>query len=194
MLHKYWRFKGAVTQDCCCTNWRGSRKYFWMEKGAEKLRRKVRRECAVCSGNRCVRHALQWQFRLYIPFLGIARPQPQFPHSCVLSDFYIPMISLHISSSRTGRPIVLPICYPLPVNVTKYKNYRNLYNTLIRKSKSKYFEDSLNENVKNPKKTWEILKEATVGTNFNPKIEKITVGGKQISDPVPRRLYFPALQ
>jgi hypothetical protein len=23
---------------------------------------------------------LQRQFRLYIPFLGIARPQPQFPH------------------------------------------------------------------------------------------------------------------
>jgi hypothetical protein len=50
--------------------------------------------------------ALQRQFRLYIPFLGIARPQPQFPHSCVLSDLYIPRISLHISSSRTGRPTV----------------------------------------------------------------------------------------
>ncbi len=25
-------------------------------------------------------HILQRQFRLYIPFLGIARPQPQFPH------------------------------------------------------------------------------------------------------------------
>ncbi len=31
--------------------------------------------------------ALQWQFRLYIPFLGIARPQPQFPHSCVCERF-----------------------------------------------------------------------------------------------------------
>jgi hypothetical protein len=46
-----------------------------------------------------------------------------------------------------------------------------------------YFEDSLNKKVKNPKKTWQILKEATVGTIYNPKIEKITVGGKQISDP-----------
>ncbi len=34
-----------------------------------------------------VRHALQRQFRLYIPFLGIARPQPQFPHSCVCERF-----------------------------------------------------------------------------------------------------------
>jgi hypothetical protein len=31
--------------------------------------------------------ALQRQFRLYIPFLGIARPQPQFPHSSVLERF-----------------------------------------------------------------------------------------------------------
>ncbi len=32
-------------------------------------------------------YALQRQFRLYIPFLGIARPQPQFPHSCVCERF-----------------------------------------------------------------------------------------------------------
>ncbi len=26
----------------------------------------------------------------FIPFLGIARPQPQFPHSCVLERFIFP--------------------------------------------------------------------------------------------------------
>ncbi len=31
--------------------------------------------------------ALQRQFRLYIPSLGIARPQPQFPHSRVFERF-----------------------------------------------------------------------------------------------------------
>ncbi len=30
---------------------------------------------------------LQRQFRLYIPFLGIVRPQPQFLHSCVCERF-----------------------------------------------------------------------------------------------------------
>ncbi len=30
---------------------------------------------------------LQRQFRLYIPFLGIARPQPHFPHSCICGHF-----------------------------------------------------------------------------------------------------------
>jgi hypothetical protein len=42
----------------------------------------------------------------------------------------------------------------------------------MRKSKAKYFEESLNENVKNPKKTWNLLKEATVGTKHCAKIAK----------------------
>ncbi len=32
-------------------------------------------------------YTLQRQFRLYIPFLGNARPQPPFPHSCVCERF-----------------------------------------------------------------------------------------------------------
>jgi hypothetical protein len=32
-------------------------------------------------------NALQRQFRICIPFLGIARPHPQFPHSCVCEQF-----------------------------------------------------------------------------------------------------------
>jgi hypothetical protein len=41
---------------------------------------------------------------------------------------------------------------PSPVNITKFKTYRNIFYTLIRKSKIKFYEDSLNSNVKNPKK------------------------------------------
>jgi hypothetical protein len=44
---------------------------------------------------------------LYIPFLGIARPHSQFPHSCVCERFtvYIHTIAL---------PILLPeICEPI---------------------------------------------------------------------------------
>ncbi len=51
-------------------------------------------------------HALQRQFRLYIPFLGIARPQPNFHIHVSMSDLYIPRIGPHIPSSRKGRPIV----------------------------------------------------------------------------------------
>ncbi len=34
----------------------------------------------------------------------------------------------------------------------KYRTYRNLFNTLVRKSKKMYFETNLNSNKKNPKK------------------------------------------
>ncbi len=60
------------------------------------------KNCMVCIGWT----TLQRQFRLYFPFLGIARPQPQFPRSCVFERFIYSRISPHISSSRTGRPIV----------------------------------------------------------------------------------------
>ncbi len=32
-------------------------------------------------------HALQRKYHIYISFLGIARPQPQFQHSCVCERF-----------------------------------------------------------------------------------------------------------
>ncbi len=51
-------------------------------------------------------YTLQRKFHLCIPFLGIARPQPQFPHSFVCEHLYSPRIGLHISSSRIGRPNV----------------------------------------------------------------------------------------
>ncbi len=38
-----------------------------------------------CDGK--VYTALQRQFHFYIPFLGIVRPHPQFPHSCVCERF-----------------------------------------------------------------------------------------------------------
>jgi hypothetical protein len=52
----------------------------------------------------------------------------------------------------------------------------------VRKSKNRYFEENLNANVKNPKKSWELLKEVTIGTKQNKKIQKISVNGEQISD------------
>ncbi len=43
--------------------------------------------CPVLILSRLTLPTLQRQFRLYIPFLGIARPQLQFPHSCVCERF-----------------------------------------------------------------------------------------------------------
>ncbi len=66
--------------------------------------------------------------------------------------------------------------------VNKYKTYRNIFNTLLRKSKKMYFDSNLNANQKNPKKTWELLKEAANLGKSNDKIEKISVGQQTIND------------
>jgi len=89
---------------------------------------------------------------------------------------------LLISRSTKNNLHKASVLDPTLQNTLKYRTYRNLYNTVIRKSKKMYFEKSLNENVKNPKKTWEILKEATVGSKPNKKIERLTVNGNTISD------------
>jgi hypothetical protein len=42
-----------------------------------------------------------------------------------------------------------------------YNNYilqRNKYNSLLRKSKQKYYSDNLNLNINNSKRTWQLLK------------------------------------
>ena len=46
------------------------------------------------------------------------------------------------------------------ISFQRYKDYRNIYNRLIRVSKKSYYEEKLLLNQKNPKKTWETLNES----------------------------------
>jgi hypothetical protein len=63
------------------------------------------RDILRCFQIRILESALQRQFRLYIPFLGIARPQPQFLHSCVCERFDIFPGSVHIfPQAETAAP------------------------------------------------------------------------------------------
>jgi len=72
---------------------------------------------------------------------------------------------------------------PSPHNILKYKTYRNLFNKILRASKKEYFESGLLKAKKNPKKTWNIMKEA-LNINSNPsKIQKILVNGNQTTEP-----------
>ena len=65
-----------------------------------------------------------------------------------------------------------------------YKNYRNLYNKVIKTSKKLYFQNELIRHQSNLKKTWQLLRKAT-----NSKVKKdnsitnITVNGTFINDP-----------
>ena len=62
-----------------------------------------------------------------------------------------------------------------------YKNYRNIYNNLIRKSREKFYTDSLS-NEKNPKKIWDIYKELTTGKKSENGIKEILINGSLNND------------
>ena len=71
---------------------------------------------------------------------------------------------------------------PSMENISKYKNYRNAFNKILRASKTAHYNQQLKQNAKNPKKLWETLKEVTTGTKSNTKIEKIVVNNATICE------------
>ena len=77
----------------------------------------------------------------------------------------------------------LSLLSPTDSNITKYKQYRNIYATILRKSKQMYYEKTLRANKKKPKKTWDVIKEATFGHAVKSQIEKINANGNILTDP-----------
>jgi hypothetical protein len=81
---------------------------------------------------------------------------------------------LLISRQTKAKLHKIAVTNRLPEDILKFKQYRNVFN-LIRTSKKLYFEQNLFKNKGNPRKTWELLKEATNLIKSNNKIEKIKV-------------------
>jgi hypothetical protein len=52
---------------------------------------------------------------------------------------------------------LLSISDPSAANIQKYKNFKSIYQRVIRGAKKLYFTNKLEENLGNPKKTWETL-------------------------------------
>ena len=69
------------------------------------------------------------------------------------------------------------IAFPTAANVQKYKNYKTIYQRVLRGAKKLYFTSKLEENAKNPKKTWETLNEALGKDKKNQTVEKINING-----------------
>jgi hypothetical protein len=72
---------------------------------------------------------------------------------------------------------------PSADNISRFKNYRNLYNT-IRAAKKLYFENTFKKFQSNLKKSWEILFNAVNNKkNTKEKIDQIFSDGVLITDP-----------
>ena len=72
---------------------------------------------------------------------------------------------------------------PSPENLSTYRNFRNIYTKTLRASKKMYFNANFEKAQKNPKKTWELIREAIGSDPKKSKISKITVHGQPIEDP-----------
>ena len=77
------------------------------------------------------------------------------------------MRGILISRKRKNELCNLSLKNPSPTSITQFKNFRNLYNTVIRNAKKLYFQRQLEENQKNLRKTWQILFSA-----INKKLKK----------------------
>jgi hypothetical protein len=65
-----------------------------------------------------------------------------------------------------------------------YVNYRNLYNTIKRSTKQNYYEQMLNQNKSNLKKTWQILNTLIGKCNDKTNVpQELLVENKLVNDP-----------
>ena len=70
-----------------------------------------------------------------------------------------------------------------PFNWIQYRTYRNIFNKTVKLSKKIHYQNNIERNAKNPKKTWNILRELTTGKKATVPIDKIKIDGKIITDP-----------
>jgi hypothetical protein len=90
---------------------------------------------------------------------------------------------LLISRSNKLKLQKLAVNSRLPIDINKFRQYRNIFNGLVRASKKMYFEQNLHIYKRNPKKTWDLLKEATNLTKNACKIDKLKINGQTSDNP-----------
>jgi hypothetical protein len=72
------------------------------------------------------------------------------------------------------------ISNPSHENVKSFKCYRNVHNSLLRKSKKLYYEDSLKKFKSKPKKIWELLNSINGKEKKSAKIDEILNGNVSV--------------
>ena len=89
------------------------------------------------------------------------------------------------SSINKSKLFTLKLKKPTEDNIQKYKHYNNLYNKLARTMKSLYYRRTLEENKRNSKKTWSILKQALGKLNDKSTYpQTFSINNTPISDKV----------
>ena len=73
--------------------------------------------------------------------------------------------------------------FPTPANLSKYKTFRNIYNSTLRAAKKLHFHKAIQNNTNNLKKTWAILKHALNFPKPVNSINALLINNQLITDP-----------
>ena len=90
---------------------------------------------------------------------------------------------LLISRSTKIKLLKISVNNPTADNLSAYRKFRNLFTKTLRASKKLYFEANFTNAKRNPKKTWDLIREAIGSEPKNQKIPKLTVSGTSTEDP-----------
>ncbi|MBM3937968.1 MAG: hypothetical protein FJ333_04840 [Sphingomonadales bacterium] len=97
-----------------------------------------------------------------------------------------PWFSRGLLTSRKNKNILFKNTkkFPFEPHISNYKNYRNLYNRILRESKKLYFEKELKTHQSDSRKTWQILRRA-INKSKSTKggVLNILVNGQTLTDP-----------
>jgi hypothetical protein len=88
--------------------------------------------------------------------------------------------------SRLHKTVLLKKSIVDPTNnLDRYRQYRNVFNSLLRASKKLYYDAKFAQFAKNPKKIWSLLNDITGNkkSNSNASIPHIEVDGNTINSP-----------
>ena len=98
-----------------------------------------------------------------------------------ISDF----MTMGLLISRTNKLKLHKVALTdnVPFNWQQYRTYRNIFNKTVKLSKKLHYQTNIERNSKNPKKTWDILRELTSGRKEQTPINKLKVGNKTLTDP-----------
>ena len=80
---------------------------------------------------------------------------------------------LLISRSTKIKLLKISVNNPTAENLNAYRKFRNLFTKIMRASKKLYFDANFAKAKKDPKKTWDLIREAIGSEPKNPKIQKL---------------------
>ena len=116
-------------------------------------------------------------YELYFPFVKKKINKTNSPRNSFMTSGLL--------ISRARKLLLAKQCkfYPTNENIELYKNYRNLFNKILRKSKALYYSKRIEKCGNQSKKLWEVLREITNTKVIKSGIGEVEIEGRMVSEP-----------